>query len=234
MAGSNGFQFKQFFVSHDKCAMKVNTDGILLGAIADPNHAGSILDLGTGTGLVALMLAQRSTAHITAIELEPNAYLQAVENGKNSPFSDRLQIIQHDVRTLQLEQKFDLIVSNPPYFEHSLASRDQQRDLARAITNSHLDWLNQAEKHLSESGKISFILPTEMAEKLVVQAQQLGLNLIERWSICTKIGKLPKRQILTFSRSVLPCLEKSLAIYTSENQYTDEFKQLTRDFYLNF
>lgn len=230
----NGFQFKQFFIAHDKCAMKVNTDGILLGSIADVENAQQILDLGTGTGLIAIMLAQRSPAQITAIEIEPNAYQQAVENVENSANHQRISVLQQDVAQLNLPQKFDLIVANPPYFENSLAARNQERDLARAITGSHFEWLKIAEKHLSQNGKISFILPSDMADKLISQSSELNLRCIEQWQICTKTGKAPKRIIATFSRNFTACSHKNLDIYDSSNQYSDEFKQLTKAFYLNF
>lgn len=231
---SNGFQFKQFFIAHDKCAMKVNTDGILLGSIADVDNTQQILDLGTGTGLIAIMLAQRSEAQITAVELEQNAYQQAVENAENSAFSTRINVLNQDIFTLNLTQQFDLIVANPPYFEHSLAARNQARDLARAVNSSHFEWLKIAEKHLSPNGKISFILPTDMAEKLISQSADLNLYCVEQWQICTKTGKAPKRMIATFSRNFTACVLKSLDIYDSSNQYSDKFKQLTNAFYLNF
>lgn len=231
---SNGFQFKQFFIAHDKCAMKVNTDGILLGSIADVDNTQQILDLGTGTGLIAIMLAQRSEAQITAVEIEPNAYQQAVENVENSANQQRIAVLQQDVAQLNLPYKFDLIVANPPYFENSLAARNQERDLARAITGSHFEWLKIAEKHLSLNGKISFILPSDMAEKLISQSADLNLYCIEQWQICTKTGKAPKRTIATFSRHFTACSHKNLDIYDSSNQYSDKFKQLTNAFYLNF
>lgn len=231
---ANGFQFKQFFIAHDKCAMKVNTDGILLGSIADVENARQILDLGTGTGLIAIMLAQRSSAQITAVEIEPNAYQQAVENVENSANQQRISVLQQDVAQLNLPQKFDLIVANPPYFENSLTARNQERDLARAITGSHFEWLKIAEKHLSKNGKISFILPTDMAEKLISQSADLNLYCAEQWKICTKTGKAPKRMIATFCRQPTACTVKTLEIYNTNNQYSDEFKVLTQDFYLAF
>lgn len=230
----NGFQFKQFFIAHDKCAMKVNTDGILLGSLADTKGSKQILDLGTGTGLIAIMLAQRSTAQITAVEIEPNAYQQAVENCKNSAFSDRLQIIQQDVLSLNLPQKFELVVANPPYFTHSLPSRNTERDLARSATQSHLAWLTAAKQHLSENGKISFILPFEAAEKLINQSTTLGLYCTEQWHISTKTGKTPTRMVVTFSPKNIGQAVQYLNIYEHHNSYSTAFKQFTRDFYLNF
>jgi len=235
MTKSHGFQFKQFFIAHDKCAMKVNTDGILLGAIADIRHKRHILDLGTGSGLIAIMLAQRSCeeTQITALELEPNAYRQAAENCRNSAFSDRLQVCQGNVLDYDFSQKFDLIVSNPPYFTDSLATRSYERDLARSASQSHLDWLLQAKKWLSENGEISFILPFDSAEKLLSQSQTSGLFCTKIYRIITKQGQQPKRMIVSFSLQHQPIIEQALVIYTAENQYTEAFKQLTRAFYLN-
>ncbi|SUT87272.1 type 12 methyltransferase [Actinobacillus ureae] len=235
MSKSQGFQFKQFFIAHDKCAMKVNTDGILLGASADVTGVEQILDLGTGTGLVAVMLAQRTaeTTQITALELEPNAYQQAVENCQNSVFSDRLHVCQGDVLQHHFEKKFDLIVSNPPYFTDSLASRSQARDLARAATQSHLAWLLQAKQWLSEQGEITFILPFDTAEKLRVQSQTSGLFCTKICKIITKKGQQPKRMIVSFSLRNVPLQVQKLVIYNSEYQYTEAFKQLTKAFYLN-
>lgn len=229
---SNGFQFKQFFVAHDKCAMKVNTDGIILGALVDC-QAERILDLGTGTGLVALILAQRnSKSQITALELEPNAYQQAVENVQHSAWAQRINVVQGDVLKANFSSQFDLIVSNPPYFADSLASRNAERDLARAAVQSHLDWLLQAKKWLAPQGKITFILPTEAAEKLLNESQTSGLFCSEICKIITKTGLAPKRWVMTFDFLSQEKKEKTLAVYDEHNQYTTEFTALTQAFYL--
>ncbi|OOH86518.1 tRNA (adenosine(37)-N6)-methyltransferase TrmM [Pasteurellaceae bacterium 15-036681] len=234
-----GFQFKQFFIAHDQCAMKVNTDGILLGAIANLANVQHILDLGTGSGLIAIMLAQRTSCtpqtQITALELEQDAYFQALSNTQQSPWSERINVVQGDIMQVDFPNKFDLIVSNPPYFEHSLASRNEQRDLARAVVVSHLDWLQQAKKWLSEKGKITFILPKDSADRLIqqVEAQNIGLYCVEYWAICTKQGKVAKRSIVSFSAYNQPRKEKELVIYGQDNQYSEEFRELTKEFYLN-
>lgn len=229
---SNGFQFKQFFVAHDKCAMKVNTDGILLGVLADCESC-HILDLGTGTGLVALMLAQRNPEScITALELEPNAYQQAVENVQHSAWSPRINVLQGDVLKVDFYTQFDLIVSNPPYFADSLASRNTERDLARAAVQSHLDWLLQAKKWLAPQGKITFILPADAAEKLLNQSQTSGLFCSEICKIVTKAGQFPKRWVITFTLTPQERKEKMLVVYNAQNQYTPEFIALTKAFYL--
>ena len=231
---SSGFQFKEFFIEHDQCAMKVNTDGILLGAIADVSNAQQILDLGTGSGLIAIMLAQRTAcSQITAIELEPNAYQQAKSNAQASPWAERITVLQGDFLQFNFAKQFDLIVSNPPYFEHSLASRNGQRDLARTASQSHLEWLKKSKDWLTPKGKISFILPFEAANKLIQQAESLSLYCVEKWLICTKDNTPPKRMIATFALMPSACVEKSLNIHQN-GQYSPEFKALTKDFYLNF
>ena len=230
----SGFQFKQFFLAHDKCAMKVNTDGILLGAMAEVKNAKRILDLGTGTGLIAIMLAQRTAedCQITALELEPNAYQQAVENAQCSTWANRITIQQGDIFEVNFPQKFDLIVSNPPYFRDSLASRTVERDLARSLQTSHYDWLMQAKKWLAETGKISLILPTQEAEILLERSLTSGLFCIEICKIITKMGQEPKRWVITFALQHQQREEKVLIVYDEQNQYTPAFVALTQDFYL--
>ncbi|MDG6881470.1 tRNA1(Val) (adenine(37)-N6)-methyltransferase [Phocoenobacter uteri] len=246
MKKANGFQFKQFVIAQDRCAMKVNTDGILLGCIADVEDCEHILDIGTGTGLITLMLAQRSTktqAKIIGLEIEPNAYAQSIENVQNCAWHPRIQIEHQDLLKFKPTQKFDLIVSNPPYFEHSLASRSNERDLARSITQehtqSHFQWLQKASELLTEQGKISFILPVDMAQKLMKQAPDCNLYCCETWEITTKQTKAPKRMVVTFAKQNF-CKKPQkndrffITIYDENNQYTEQFKLLTKDFYLAF
>ena len=148
-----GFRFKQFQVNHDRCAMKVGTDGILLGAWADVAQAKRILDLGSGSGLIALMLAQRSCAEsrICAVEIDPAAAQQARENALASPWREKIQVYQQDIDSFctQTAQRFDLIVANPPYFEAGIACRDDERNTARYFTQSHLHWLQTAQHCLA-------------------------------------------------------------------------------------
>lgn len=234
---NNGFQFKQFFIAHDRCAMRVSTDGILLGAIANVEQATQILDLGTGTGLVAIMLAQRTQVQqskITAVEIETQAFEQACENIRDCPWAERIQIQQEDVLESKFSPCMDLIVANPPYFEGSLTSRSLERDLARKVSQSHLSWLNQAKKWLSANGRITLILPFEAGQKLLLQSSENGLFCVEKWHICTKTGNPPKRCILTFSLIKADCIEYVLDIYQANGQYSSAFKQLTSPFYLNF
>ena len=170
--------------------MKVGTDGILLGAWADVSDCQRILDMGTGTGLVALMLAQRSHEHcqIEAVELDPLAAQQAQENFKASPWHNRLHLTHQDVQTYcqQTAHQFDLIVANPPYFAQGVECKNDERALARYVQQSHLDWLNWAASCLSEKGKISFVLPYEAGKTLI---NSTALYCIKQTDVITKIGK---------------------------------------------
>lgn len=238
MAKSQGFTFKQFHINHDRCAMKVGTDGILLGAWANVSHATSCLDLGTGSGLLALMLAQRTLdAQIVAVEIDPNAAEQADENVKNSPWAERVQIVQQDIALFsqkcgQNGQFFDMIVANPPYFQQGVNCASIARNTARyAASLSHLDWLIHAEQCLAPNGTIHFVLPFEQGEKLL---HSTALFCIRRCDVVTKLGKAPHRVLLTFTREKKECEHTELVIYNEHNQYSTEFMQLTQDFYLNF
>ena len=213
--------------------MKVGTDGILLGAWADVSDCQRILDMGTGTGLIALMLAQRSHEHcqIEAVELDLLAAQQAQENFQASPWHNRLHLTHQDVQTYcpHTAHQFDLIVANPPYFAQGVKCKNDERALSRYVQQSHLDWLNWAVSCLSEKGKISFILPYEAGETLI---NSTALYCIKQTDVITKIGKAPQRTLLTFSREHLPPVKDSLVIYDENNQYTEAFIALTKAFYL--
>ena len=131
MGKSTGFTFKQFHVQHDRCAMKVGTDGVLLGCWTDVPAAGSVLDIGTGSGLIALMIAQRTNAQIDAIDIASDAYEQACINFAQSPWNERLKAYIASIQEWQHEALYDLIISNPPYFNNSLKNPDKGRELAR-------------------------------------------------------------------------------------------------------
>lgn len=231
---STGFQFKQFFIAHDKCAMKVNTDGILLGALANVTEGARVLDLGAGSGLVSLMAAQRGAASVVGLEIEPNAAAQAQQNALNSPWAARISILQQDVMDFQPLTDFDLVVSNPPYFAHSPASRSQERELARKTVHSHFSWLQQAANWLAPQGRITLILPWEAAETLIRESTELALFCDEIWHIHTKAGQAAKRAVISFSQIAQSPRIHALTIYNAQGEYSPEFKQLTQAFYLNF
>ena len=231
----SGFTFKQFHINQDRCAMKVGTDGILLGSWADVTNCKRILDMGSGTGLLALMLAQRADQHsqIYAVELDPIAANQAQENITSSPWWNRIQLIQDDVQHFlkNTEQIFDLIVSNPPYFEQGVDCKNDERELARYVKQSHLDWLSWASERLSEKGKISFVLPYDAAKTL---EKQSVLYCVKQTAIITKAEKMPSRMLITFSKNQGALEQDELIIYDKNSQYTKAFIDLTKDFYLKF
>lgn len=216
--------------------MKVGIDGVLLGAWAEVDHASSILDIGTGSGLIALMLAQRSPAHITAIDIEPNAVIQACENVENSQWNDRIivkQVALQDFATVGSD-KFDLIVSNPPYFVDSLKNPDQNRSMARhADTLTHADLLQNAKKMLSPSGKICVILPVNEGVLCKKLAEELGLHCHKMVYVHPKPDAEAKRLLLAFGVEKVELQTSRLEIETAErHQYSPEFSALAKDFYL--
>lgn len=172
------FQFKQFTVRHDKCAMKVGTDGVLLGAWVPVQNTKRILDVGTGSGLISLQLAQRNPkALITSIEIDPAAAAQAQENIQSSPWNDRMEIICCDFRNYNPEHKFDLIVSNPPYFVDALKCPDNQRCTARHTSDLNYELLFGHSTHiLSEQGIIGIIIPSEVENTVIDTAWKYNFH----------------------------------------------------------
>lgn len=233
------FSFKQFTIHQDRCAMKVGTDGVLLGVLAPTIDSGRILDIGTGTGLVGIMLSQRCPqAMVTGVELDANAAKQAEENATSTGWN--IKIINKSIQdfSFQCEEKFDLIVSNPPYFINSLKAPEKNRNTARHTDElSYEELIESAEKLLSEEGKFSVIIPYSEEENFIDIANKRNLIAESSVRIIPKVGKEPKRSVITFCR----CKNKincninvtELVIEKEERHcYSDEFKKLTADFYL--
>jgi tRNA1Val (adenine37-N6)-methyltransferase len=213
--------------------MKVGTDGVLLGSWADCADSWDILDVGTGSGLIALMLAQRSKAYITALDLDENACSQAISNVSNSCFYDRISIIHSSFQEYRTDKKYDLIVSNPPYFEQSLKSHDKQRNLARH--NNALpfeDLLNKSASLLTDKGKFALVLPFDVFSQFDDLAGRAGLYLNKRINVHSTPVLPPKRILLEYSffRSVV--LKRNLIIEISRHIYHEDYINLTKDFYL--
>lgn len=230
------FQFKQFTVWHDKCAMKVGTDGVLLGAWTSVQNAHKILDVGTGTGLVALMLAQRSLpdADIVALEIDETAAGQARENVTRSPWKERVEVVQADFRDYQSLDKFDVIVSNPPYFVDSLECPDQQRNAARhndSLTYEEL--LEGVAGLLAEDGAFTIVIPVDVADRVKMIAAVKNLYAVRQLNVITKPGSVPKRTLITFTFSNQECVVEELLTELARHQYSEEYIALTREYYLN-
>lgn len=228
------FQFKQFTVWHDKCAMKVGTDGVLLGAWTSVESAHRILDIGTGTGLVALMLAQRSLAAVVALEIEEWAALQAAENVARSPWPDRIEVIREDFRLYTSDAKFDVIVSNPPYFVDGLKGPDGQRNAARHNDGlSYEPLLQGVATLLTADGLFTLVIPTDVAERVKEIAQIKGLYPSKQLFVVTKPGAAPKRTLITFGFHPQACSIDTLLTEVARHQYSDEYIALTKMYYLN-
>ncbi|MBP1593508.1 MAG: putative O-methyltransferase [Bacteroidetes bacterium] len=229
------FKFKQFTVWHDKCAMKVGTDGVLLGAWADVSNANSVLDIGAGTGLVALMIAQRCNAEILAIEIDNNAAIQATGNKDMSPWGERISIIQADFKTFESNTKFDVIVSNPPYFSNSLLPPDIKRSTARHTNElSYYELFEGVAKLISPKGNFSLIIPADVIDKIVEIAAIFDLYPIRQTNVLPKQDSLPKRVLISFSnkKDVIFAKPNDLIIELARHQYTPEYIELTKEYYL--
>jgi tRNA1Val (adenine37-N6)-methyltransferase len=232
------FQFKQFSIKQNRCAMKIGTDGVLLGAWAPiENNPFSVLDIGTGTGIIALMLSQRSNAQqIDALEIDDEAYEQAVDNFENSPWSDRLFCFHAglDEFVEEPEDEYDLIVSNPPFYTDDYKTENEQRDLARfADAMPFEDLVEAADLLLSENGVFAVIIPFKEEDNFIALAKEYELYPIK----ITRVKGTPtteiKRSLLAFSRNeTATVLTNELIIETARHVYTPEYIELTKDFYL--
>lgn len=232
------FRFKQFSISDDNCSMKVGVDAVLLGAWCNVEGATRILDIGTGSGVIALMLAQRSEALIHAIEIDSKAAEQASFNASESPWSGRLNIENISIQHFMSSgiQHFDMIVCNPPYFNNSLLSPASGRNQSRHSGEMPHDMLAMAFSELSSpAGRCCVILPVPESILFVSLMQANGFSPTRKMLVYPKPGKAANRAMIQFERnSVVFCLEEILEIRNSDNTYSNAYKELTRDFYLNF
>ena len=232
------FTFKQFTVNQDRCAMKIGTDGVLLGAWCPiDNQPFSVLDIGAGTGILSLMLAQRTNAkQIDAIEIDNDAFEQCVENFESSPWSDRLYCYHAGLDEFmdEPEDQYDIIISNPPFYSEDYKSDNQQRDLARfQDALSFEDLIEAASMLLCENGIFSVIIPYKEESKFIGFAKECNLFPFK----ITRVKGTPtteiKRSLLAFSFTKKRKVEEDeLVIETSRHEYTDDYIKLTQDFYL--
>lgn len=213
--------------------MKVGTDGVLLGAWADIAQCRHILDVGTGTGLVALMAAQRSEAHITAIDLDHDAVTQAAENMAASPWGERMLVLEADVKTFEWEHPFDAILCNPPFFENALKSPDAARTMARHTDTLSFDELaHSAARLLAPEGELSVVIPHDRAMDMTVSAACHGLFATRQTIVVPVEGSKPKRMLMAFTRQGKPHTTHTLYIESAQRNYTPEYTELVKDFYL--
>jgi len=230
----NIFKFKQFEVLQAQSGMKIGTDGVLLGAWVDLHNAKHILDIGTGTGLIALMCAQRhKTARITAVEIDESAAVEAAYNFTKSPWADRLKIVKTDFKQFISNNKFDIIISNPPFFDEKVLSIKHQRNLARNAENLPLQTLlAKAKEMLTIDGTINLILPVS---KLEILEKNLKNEQLYLQKICFVKGRkdVPAKRILVqIGQKNIPIEKAELIIEIDRHVYTEKYKTLTGDFYL--
>jgi len=231
------FKFKEFTVHQERCAMKIGTDGVLLGAWTSVEHNPyNVLDIGSGTGILSLMIAQRSHAdQIEAIEIDDDAFEQCVENFENSPWADRLFCFHASLLEYieAVDEKFDLIICNPPFYTEDYKTKDSARDLARFSDAMPLEHIIFAViNFLSEKGKFSIVLPFKDEQKYIEEASLIDLfpNRILRVRGNEKSDI--KRSLIEFSYSECPIKISELIIETERHHYTEDYINLTKDFYL--
>ena len=231
------FHFKQFSVAQDRCAMKIGTDGVLLGAWATLAHEPmSLLDIGAGTGVIALQLAQRSTAiTIDAVEIDPDAHEQCVDNFEASPWADRLFCYHASIQEYasEIEESYDLIISNPPFYSEDYKSEDLARDTARFNDALPFEHLIVCSAHLlSEEGILAVILPKKEETAFISLAEKHGLYPKRICRVRGNINSEEKRSLMEFSLQENDVQMESLTIEMDRHQYTPEYLELVRDFYL--
>ena len=218
--------------------MKVGTDGVLLGAWARVEHCRHILDMGTGTGLVALMAAQRSEAHIVAIDLDADAVAQATDNVAASPWKERIHVLEADARNLEFkiqnsEFLFDSILCNPPFFENALKCPDAQRTMARHTDTLTFDELaRSAARLLAPEGELSVVIPHDRAHDMTVSCACQGLFATRQTIVVPVEGGKPKRILMAFTREGAAHTPATLCIQDKQRQHTPEYVRLVEDFYL--
>lgn len=231
------FSFKKFTIDQDRCAMKIGTDGVLLGTWTNlGQHLQSILDIGAGTGLIALMMAQRSAAEvIDAIEIDSDAYEQCVENFESSPWADRLYCYHAGLDEFvdEMNKPYELIVCNPPFYTETVSSGNMQRDQARQTAFLPFDeLLRGVAVLLASNGSFSTIIPHTEEGQFIRIALSCGL-FPKR---CLHVKGNPKaefkRSLLEFTRQRLVCGVNQLVIETNRHEYTPDYVNLTKDFYL--
>ncbi len=228
------FRFKQFNVAHHQCAHKVGTDGVLLGAWTNASQPKQILDVGCGSGLIALMLAQRfPNAKITGIELDTPSAQQAQDNAQQSPFASQIEIKQGDFLKTAFAEYIDLIVSNPPFYKGNTSSGSTPRDRAR-----HEEFLpaplfiEKALSLLSPQGQIALILPTTEAKHWIQIAQSNGLYLLRKTSVLGSPSATAKRWLLQMGLQKQALQENALTLRNTQNQRSEAYTELTKEFYV--
>ncbi len=228
------FKFKQFTIEQSDCAMKVGTDGCLLGSWFNCEESKRILDIGCGTGLIAIMAAQRSNAAITGIEIDCKAAMQARINADNSPWGERIEIINGDLLEYTTGHRFDTIVSNPPYFVNSLKCDDTSRTLARHSDSLDCrEFFKKCAELLTGNGCASIVIPCDIMDEWKTAAAEQNLYPTRTTFIRTTPKKTPKRVLIEFRFNTQEKSEENtLILETSPGEYSDDAKRILSNFYL--
>ena len=228
------FAFKKFVIHQDHCAMKVGTDGVLLGSWA--NGGKRILDIGTGTGLIALMMAQRYTdATIDAVEIDHDAALQAYENVSNTEFANRIKIVETAIQHYSTQDQYNAIVSNPPFFIDSLLNPNAQRSTARhACALRYCELFATVKALLDTDGEFSAIIPTECLQAFIAEAYKAGLAMSRQCAVRTTPRKQPKRHLVAFHHADYKCEREmeEVCLQDIDGSRSEWYAQLTADFYI--
>lgn len=225
------FKFKQFEIQQSKEVFRVGTDGVLLGAFANIHHAKNILEVGTGTGLISLMLAQRHhSAKIWGLDIQEAAFSLTKNNFEHSPFGDRLEAILGDFKSFETNDKFDLIVSNPPYFEESTSNKDK---IARQTVELNFEQLiSTSSKLLTDEGVLSVIIPAEIGTIFIEIATSNHFFLKRKINIFGIENSKVKRLVLEFALKESEVQELEFIIEKSPRQYSDAYIELTKEFHV--
>lgn len=226
------FKFRNFIICQESCAMKVGTDGVMLGAWA--NGGQHILDIGTGTGVIALMMAQRfPESYIEGVEIDPLAARQAAENVLASPYADRIGIHVSSLQDFKPHTKFDTIVTNPPFFVNSLASPQSARTVARHATSlTYADIFNFASLWLSPDGELSAVIPVEVVDKFTSEAFVRGFFLARQYLVKTVERRMPRRVLLSFKKSRPETFDSQEVLLMCDGKRSQWYENLTKDFYI--
>lgn len=239
MKKTRPFQFKQFVIEQQFSAMKVTLDACVFGAIVCHGRlskpANYALDIGTGTGLLALMMAQAGITHIDGVEIDPDAAAEATANAANSPFAEQVDIHCADIEGFDPEYMYDVVISNPPFFSHSLKGPDQQRNQARHNDGLSFDNLcKKIRQLLAPSGDAWLLLPLDEMERLAATAAEVGLFPKKQWLLQSTESSSPYRSVVCFTadHQMEPVANETIIIRETDGTYTQAFSELLKPYYL--
>lgn len=230
------FHFKHFSMMHSHSTMRIGTDAVLLGRWVDVSPADTVLDVGTGCGIIAMMLAQRGAAHVDAVELDDDSASEAALNFKVSQWRDKMCAYNADTKSFDNGTRYDVIVSNPPYFVNSSKCDEDRRSMARhsGMTLSFEDLLSAAKRLLKDDGRFSVVLPQREETNFIKEASRFGFCLKRKLDIIPVEGLPYNRVNLEFvrDRAKMDCVKESFVIRYADGTFTDEYNTFLKDFYL--